>query len=345
MKRIVWSLSFVMLAIGGTARGGEAAEPLRVCATVPDLGSLVEEVGGDRVAVTVFVKGTEDPHTLDARPSFVKELNRADLLVLVGLELEIGWLPVLQKNARNPRVLAGGSGCLDASQAVPVMEAPEGPVDRAMGDVHAAGNPHYLSDPVLGLKIAGLIRDKLAALRPGEAEYFRKRYDGFRKRLGAALVGEQLAAKYDVEKLAALHEHNKLLEFLASQNEKQLLGGWLGKLAPHFGAKAVDDHSVWPYFARRFGIEIVGHLEPKPGMPPTTRHLAEIVKAMKPAGVKLVVSSAYYDPKHAAFVAERTGAKVVRLAHQVGALEGASDYLKTVDLNVARIAEALGGGQ
>ncbi len=334
---LIWAL--MLVPAGAWAKD---SEPLRVCATIPDLGSLVQEVGGNRVTTLVFVKGTEDPHTLEARPSFVKELNRADLLVLDGLELEIGWLPVLQKNARNARVLAGAAGYLDASQVVPVMEVPEGRVDRSMGDVHASGNPHYLSDPILGLKVARLIADKLVELRPAERSYFKERYADFHKRLGRALAGKALASKYDVEKLATLQQHNKLLPFLESQKERKLLGGWFGLLAPYYGTKAVDDHSVWPYFARRFGIRIVGHLEPKPGIPPTTRHLALIVKAMKAQGVALVVNSAYYDPKHAAFIAKHSGAKVVRLAHQVGALSGASTYLKTVDLNVRRIAAELG---
>ena len=318
-----------------------AATPLAVCATVPELGSIVREVGGDRVSVEVFTKPTEDPHFTPARPSLIKALNQCDLLVQVGMELEVGWLPLLLKNGRNAAVLPGGVGFLDASTAITPLDVPTGTIDRSMGDVHPYGNPHYLLDPVNGMLVAGLVHDKLASLRPESQGYFDERYAAFRGALASGLVGAKLAAKYDVEKLALLAEHGKLVEFLRGQGEDRDLGGWLGAVAPDFGAKVIDDHPMWPYFARRFGLVVAGHLEPKPGIPPTTKHLAEIVALVKSEGIRVVLASAYYDPRHAAFVAEQTGAKVLAMANQVGARPGTDTYVGFVDYNVKQVADAL----
>lgn len=318
-----------------------ALEPLKVVATVPTLGALVREIGGPLVSVTVLAKPTEDPHFVEAKPSSVKALSEADLYVQVGLQLEIGYAPVLLTGARNPNILAGQKGYVDASVAITPLDAPTTAIDRSMGDVHPAGSPHYLLDPINGLKVAALLRDALSALRPADAAAFAANYDAFRQRLDADLVGPALAKKYDAEKLATLFEYGKLLPFLEQQGAAAELGGWLGALAPYRGVRAVDDHPTWTYFARRFGIEIVGHLEPQPGVPPTTRHLQEIVDLIKTEHVPLLLAAAYYDPRHADFVARQTGATVVRMANQVGARPGTGDYLAMVSHNVAQLAAAL----
>jgi ABC-type Zn uptake system ZnuABC Zn-binding protein ZnuA len=212
-----------------------------------------------------------------------------------------------------------------------------------MGDVHPFGNPHYLLDPVQGLKVARLLRDRLSALRPASRSYFETQYAAFGQRLGTALVGEALAKKYEVEKLLLLLEHGRLQAFLQSQGEATLLGGWLGRMAPYAGTRAVADHNIWPYFARRFGIDIVGFMEPKPGIPPTTQQLQGLVKTMRAQSVRLILASAYYDPRHARFLAQNTGARVVEMANQAGARAGTDDYLRLVDYNVRQFVTALGG--
>jgi ABC-type Zn uptake system ZnuABC Zn-binding protein ZnuA len=339
------SLTKVMASaiIAGAACLAQQAQ-LNVCATIPDLGALVSEIGGGHVAVTTFVKPTEDPHFAEAKPSFIKALSTADLLVLSGLELEVGYLPAIVTNARNARIQQGGSGYLDASTAIQVLEVPTGTIDRSMGDVHPGGNPHYLLDPINGLKVAALIRDKLAALHPNGAKDFEDRYKAFRERMAAAMVGAELAKKYDFEKLAQLHEHGKLDAFLEKTKEKDKLGGWLKAMLPFYGKKAVADHNLWPYFAKRFGIELVGFFEPLPGVPPTTKHLTELLKTMQGSNVKLILASPYYDPKHANLVASQSGARIAAMAHQMGSRPAATDYLATVDSNVREVAKALGGG-
>jgi ABC-type Zn uptake system ZnuABC Zn-binding protein ZnuA len=342
-----WGLLSLLVASLGLPAGNALAQgdarPLRVAVTVPDLGSLVQEIGGDQVAVTVFAKGTEDAHFIEAKPGFIKTLSEADLFVEAGMELEMGWAPTLLQGARNAKVLPGARGFLDASTAITPLEVPTGPVDRSMGDVHPEGNPHYLVDPINGLRVARLIRDKLIEVRPERQKYFEERYASFHQRVGAALVGEALAKKYDVEKLALLFEAGKLGDFLKSQGEEPLLGGWFGLMMPYRGAKAVGDHNMWPYFARRFGISVVGFLEPKPGLPPTTKHLNELIESMRTQGVKVILANPYFDPRFAQFVAERAGAQVVSMAHMVGARPGTNDYISMVDYDVRQLAGALRG--
>ena len=315
--------------------------PLKVCATIPDLGSLTEAVGGDAVSVSVFAKGTEDAHFVEARPSFVKLLSDADVYIQVGLDLEVGYAPLLLQQARNAKLTPGQPGFIDAAQAIPPLDVPTGTVDRSMGDVHAAGNPHYLLDPLNGVRVARLIADRLGTLRPERRTYFEERFTRFNARVAAALVGEPLAKKYDVAKLGLLAEHGRLIGFLKEQGDAGLLGGWLATLQPYQGAKAVDDHNMWPYFARRFGVIIVGHMEPKPGIPPTTSHLANLVARMKTDGVRLIIAAPFYDPRHARFVSEATGATVAPLAHMVGSRPGTDDYVALFDYNVRELARAL----
>src|SRR5215216_2703511 len=183
-------LQLGLLLAGGLlalSAGRAHAEKLKVCATVPDLGSLITEVGGDEVSITVFGKGQEDPHFIEAKPSFIKATSQADMFVELGLEMEVGYVPVILNNARNAKVLANAKGFVDASRAIEPLEVPSGPIDRSMGDVHSAGNPHYLVDPLNGLKVAALLRNKLTELRPEKKEYFEGRYADFRKRLGNAM--------------------------------------------------------------------------------------------------------------------------------------------------------------
>ena len=342
-------LILATLAFGtSTVRAQEATPPLTVVATVPDLGDIARTVGGDAVDVTVLTKGPQDPHTLEARPSFVRELHDADLFLFVGLELEIGWAPALLRTARNPRVLRGGGGYLDASKAIRPLQLPTTPVDRSMGDVHTLGNPHYLLDPLNGLRVAAHVRDRLTRLRPEEKSAFTRRFDAFRERLAARLLGKRLVEKYggaDLPKLFELLDRGGLERFLAfldAQKQRGLLGGWLGALAPHRGALLAADHDIWPYVAARFGLRVVAFLEPKPGLAPTTRHLGKVVRTMRGDGVKVVLTSPYFDLRHAQFVAKHAGARIASMAHQSGARDGARGYLEMIDWNVRRLSEALG---
>lgn len=328
-----------------------SSEPLRVCCTVPSIGSIAQEVGGDRIALTVFAKGSENPHFLDARPSHVKALAAADLFVQQGMELEIGWAPVLLQQCRNAKVQPGQPGFLDASLVVTPLEVPTAPVDRSHGDVHPGGNPHYMTDPVNGWKVARLLRDRFTQLLPDESSGFASRCLAFEQRLCRALVGDALADAFPADtviKLAELQAQGRLATFLQQQGRSEQLSGWLGALAPYAGTAVIADHNQWVYFGRRFGLVFAGYLEPKPGVAPSTRHLGELIGAAPAASVKLVVTAPGFDPKSARFVAEKLGLPLLSLAHEVGATATATDYVAMVQENVLQIVAALararGGG-
>jgi ABC-type Zn uptake system ZnuABC Zn-binding protein ZnuA len=316
-----------------------AAAELTVVATTTDLGDLVRVVGGDEVDVTVLVKGPQDPHFVEPRPSFIRKLHEADLFVLLGLDMEVGWAPVLIRSARNPAVQPGARGHLDASTAIRPLEIPTGPVDRSMGDLHAYGNPHYLTDPVNGVLVARAIRDRLATLDPSEAETFESNARAFEEALARRLVGDAVAEALGAPSVTALAASGRLDAVLVERGLADRLGGWLGRLRPHAGAKAIQDHRMWPYFAARFGLDPIETLEPLPGIPPTGRHLATVVERARAEGARGILASPYFDVRHARWVSEKTGIPVVPMAHQTGSREGTDDYLATVEYNVSRWEE------
>lgn len=323
------------------------SEPLRVCVTTPDLGSLVREIGGDQVTVTEFTKGPQDPHYVEAKPSFIKQLNRAEFYVENGLDLEVGWAPVLLRAARNLHVARGARGFVDPSSIIIPLQTAKGVVDRSQGDVHPLGNPHYLLDPLNGLKVATLLESKLSIIRPRHKAAFRKRHSAFKRRLASALLGEEIFVAYPGEQLDKLLLYlerggiRKFLSFLQKQGQLSLLSGWLGVLRPHLDQQVVADHNLWPYFARRFGLKVLGFLEPKPGIAPTTKHLAALIQQMKEAKVRAILSSPYFNVRHARFIARQTATRVAAMAHQVGARPGTDTYVEMIHYNVYQLKSAL----
>ena len=325
------------------ATGVCSALPLNVCCTVPDLGDLCKRVGGDNVDVTVFVKSADDPHALEARPSFIKAMSRADLFIQIGLELEIGWVPAILHACRNSHVQPKNRGFLDASLAIHDRKIDfEGQIDRSYGDVHPGGNPHYLTDPVNGLLVSRLIRDKLIELRPENSREFESNWNEFKAELGSNLAGKYLADKYDIVKLATLYEHGLLSNFLDQTGETHHLSGWLGELSKHRGKPVVGDHPSWRYLTDRFGINVVTHLEPKPGMTPTIGHLKKVIQHMKAEKVPVLLTASYFPSKHVRFVSDKTGAAILELAHQVGARPGTDNYISMIDFNVRQLLKGFG---
>ncbi len=339
----VGAVALLVSLLAGSA-SAFAQEKLNVCCTVPSIGSIAQEVGGDAVAVTVFAKGAENPHFLDARPSHVKALAAADVFVQQGMELEIGWAPILLQQCRNGRVQPGQPGFIDASVVVAPLEVPTTPVDRSHGDVHPAGNPHYMTDPVNGLLVARLLRDRFTQLRPSARDALSQRCVAFEKRLCTAMVGAALADEFPTEtvlRLADLQAQGSLAAFLDQQGRGGKLGGWFGALRPFAGTKVICDHNQWIYFGRRVGLEFAGYLEPKPGIAPSTGHLGELIRDAPAAGVKLVFTAPGFDPKSAQFVAEKLGLPLLTLAHEVGATAAAVDYVAMIDADVGLIVAAL----
>src|SRR5580700_6277025 len=298
MKQILLILS----AIFSCALSSQAK--LNVVATLPDFGSLAREIGGDKVEVTVLAKPTEDPHFVDARPSFVVGLRTADALIEGGAELEIGWLPPLLQNARNPKIEAGKPGRVIAAEGLRLMNIPAN-ATRAAGDVHALGNPHFMTDPIIAKAVAQHIAQSFSAIDPANA------------------------AVYDA--------NNK--KFEATINAK--LQEWGAAMMPFKGQHVVAYHDSWPYFAHRFGINIDIFLEPKPGIPPSPSHLAEVITQMKGQNIKAIIVEPFQDEKVAEKVAGATGAKVVEFAQFPGGLPGTDSYVKLIDTLVSRLAVAL----
>ncbi len=319
-----------------------AGEPLRIVATVPELGAIARAVGGEDAAVVVLARPGEDPHRVDARPSFIVELARADLLLSTGFELEIGWLPPLVSGARNSRIRRDAGGHLEAAAATArPIGIPLAPVDRSAGDVHPHGNPHVLLDPAVGLAMAEQVAARLAQLRPEAAGRLAARLATFRAALGTALAGAEIAGQLDIGKLIQLDDHGRLQEFLRQQGLEGRLGGWWGRMHPFADTAIAADHDLYPYLARRFRLRIVALLEPKPGVPPSTRHLAEVATRLRAEGAKALLATPYFDRKAIDLVAQAGGLRIVEMAHQAGARPGTEDYLAFIDANVQALAAAL----
>jgi zinc/manganese transport system substrate-binding protein len=302
MKTIAGLMLVVLLAAAAPA-----AAQLRVVTTTEDLASLVREVGGDRVTVEAFARGYQDPHFVEPKPSFILRLVNADLLVVVGRDLERSWLLPLLTQSRNSKVQHGGQGYLDASAGVRILEIPTGQITRAMGDVHPLGNPHYWLDPDNGRIMAQSIHARLSELRPGDRAYFDQRLADFDRRLTAALAR------------------------------------WDAAMAPFKGTKIVTYHRSWPNFTERFGLEVVGYVEPKPGIPPTASHTVALIGEMRRQKIPVILVEVYFDVRTPEAVARETGAKVLVLPPSVGGVKEVTDYIGLFDYNIRRLIEALQG--
>ena len=298
MKKLLLGTLGLLLALGVQAK-------LNIVVTTPDLASIAKEVGGDKVEITTLAKPTEDPHFVDAKPSFIVKLNKADALIEGGAELEVGWLPALLAGARNGKLASGQPGRILCNEDVRMLEVPT-TLTRAEGDIHAAGNPHFVVDPVNAKIIATHIADALG--------------------------------KIDSVNSAAYTANGK--KFADALDAK--LTEWTAKLAPFKGAKVVSYHKSWPYFAERFGLEMEIFLEPKPGIPPSPAHLASVIAKMKEQQAHVIIVDPYLNRKTAETVARNTGATVVDVAQMPGGVKGTeTGYIALMDYLVNSLAKAL----
>jgi zinc/manganese transport system substrate-binding protein len=298
MKRISLLAILLLAATPALAK-------VRVVTSLQDFASIAQEIGGDRVETFALAKGYQDPHFVEPKPSFILKLSRADLLIVAGLELEIGYLPPLIDQSRNDKIRPGAAGYLDASNGCEILERPTGVVTRAMGDVHPFGNPHFWLDPDNGRVIARAIAARLAQLDPaGEATY-----------------KANLAA----------------FEARLAEGEKR----WNAALAPYAGTEIVTYHNSWPNFAKHFHLEVVGYVEPKPGVPPTPSHTVELINMMIQKKIPVILMEPYFDQKTPKAVAEKTGATLVTFIPSVGGVPDAKDYVSLFDYDVRLLAGAL----
>lgn len=282
-----------------------ASAALKVVTTTEGLASLAREVGGSDAQVTALSRGIQDPHFVDANPTLALKLRDADLLVDVGLDLEVGWLPPLVNQSRNADIQPGGRHRLTAAAAVTPLDVPTGPVDRSMGDLHPGGNPHLLGDPRRATLVARAMAAKMGELDPPRATAYAERAAAFGARIEAAL------------------------------------GRWRAELAPLQGRKLFSHHKTLSYFYDWTGLADGGVLEPRPGTPPPPAHLARLVEVAKREGVKAIVVESYYDTRSGEQVARLTGARLVSIPGDVGGDPAGKSYESYVDLLVHRIAAAL----
>ena len=280
------------------------AKKLNVVATTPDLAELAREIGGDVVDVKALAKPTEDPHFVDPKPSHIVTLNRADMLIDGGAELELGWLPALLESARNDKIAAGAPGRVSASQGVRLVEIPTS-FDRSKGDVHSLGNPHFLIDPVNVKLIVAQIADHLSKVDPSDAQAFSANLKKFNAALDA-----------------------KMAE-------------WQKTLAPFAGAKIVTYHKDFTYLAERFKLDVIETLEPKPGIAPSPSHLATVISAMKASNARVILVQSFQNRRTAETVARQTGAKVLDITQQPGAIKGTDTYIQLMDYIVQTLAAGL----
>ena len=336
-RRLAMFMAGCICAIATVA----AAEPLRIVTTTSDLASIAQAVAGDAAVVTSIATGRQDPHFLQAKPSYIMRARRAQLWIRVGMELEIGWETPILDGARNPKIREGASAHLDASCDIVRLGVPTQRVTRAMGDVHPSGNPHYWLDPLNGRIVAQTICNRLCELAPPQADVFRANLASFLARLDSRMFGRELVAQVGGNRLWALLLDGKLDADLDTRGLAGKVGGWYGVLRPHRGKQIVTYHRSWNYFANRFGLEIVAELEPKPGIPPSAPHLATVMDTVKGKNVKVLLIEPFYSRRSADLVARKTGAKVVVCAVSTGGQKEAEDYLSMLGQIVKRLGEEL----
>jgi len=304
MKRmLVWLIVALVALMLAIAPG--AARKLRVVATTNDLKWAVEQIGGKNVEVVALMHPLQNPHTVQPRPSFIVQLNRADLLVRIGLDYEETWLPPLVEESRNPKIRRGGVGDVDASIGIPLLEIPQGRVTREQGEVHIFGNPHYWLDPENMKIIARNIANGLRRIDPANADEYERNL--------------------------------KRLERLMDD----LLDETLKLAAPLRGEKFVAYHTTWSYLANRYGFRIIGYLEPKPGIPPSASHLADLIVRMRQEKVKVILKEPFYENRIPNMVAQRTGAKVVEICPTVGGEPDTETYPKLLRHILTKLVNAV----
>lgn len=304
MKRPVAAIAIVSSLILASVAPAEAK--LRVISTLQDFASITDMIGGTYVETDSLAKGYQDPHFVDAKPSLILKLSRADLLIVAGLELEIGYVPPMLDQSRNSKIHPSGPGYLDVSIGCEILQRPTTQVTRAMGDVHPYGNPHYWTDPANGRIIARAIANKLSELDPTHAADYAKNLAAFEARL--------------------------------AEKDKE----WLAKMAPYAGSKIVTFHDSWPNFAKHFKLVVAGHIEPKPGIPPSPSHTLEIINLIETSKIRAILVEPYFDLKTPKFIAEKTGAVVVSAYPSVGGIPEIKDYFALFDTDVDALAKAMG---
>ena len=340
----------IALCLVGTVAAQEAAraEPLKVVTSLTDYAWAAEQIGGEHVEVSSIARGNQDAHFVRPRPSYGAAMRDADLFVTTGLDLEL-WVPTLLDAAGNPRILEGAPGYVSAFTGIDLMDIPASPL-RSEGDVHIYGNPHIHVDPLNMVFVARNILAGLQKVDPARADYYEERERALEDLLHRRLFGDELVDLLGGETLARLARSDKLHSFLESREYPKgsgrklidRLGGWLKAAEPLRGRKIIGYHKNWIYFTNRFGLEVAGYIEPKPGIPPTPRHVEVILDLIRDQDIRVILSANYFDPAKPMTIAERTGATAVVVPLSTGGEAGVDSYDLLVDTWIGRLREAFG---
>jgi zinc/manganese transport system substrate-binding protein len=330
---------FALLAIAVTASAAPPpAKKVQVVTTLNVLAGVAREVGGDRVAVTALAKPNQDPHTLVAKPTYKVLAKNADVFVELGLGLDI-WGSAVTDASGNPNIQTGQKGRVVASEGIETKELPS-TLSKAWGDIHPNGNPHVWLDPVNVKAMAANIAAGLTRVDPAGRDVYTANLKAFWTKIDDALYGRALVEEYGAGKLERLSRRNELIDYLKSKGTYDKLGGWLKKAEPLRGLKIITYHKTWIYFCDRFGIEIRGEIEEKPGIPPSQDYLATLIKKIQSEGIKVLFIDTIYPQKDGAFIAGKTGAKIVASPIDIGGATNTETYFALINTLLDRILAA-----
>jgi ABC-type Zn uptake system ZnuABC Zn-binding protein ZnuA len=322
-------------------------DKVKVVTSLTTYASIARDIVGDRGTVTSIATGDENPHYVQPKPSFVPALGQADLFVTTGLDLEL-WVPALLDKANNPKVTEGGPGYVAAYAGIDLLDVPTS-FSRAQGDIHVFGNPHIWTAPLNAVQIARNILTGLKRVSPENADYFSQREKEFEDRMYRALFGDELVKLLGGSTLADLDRQGKLLDFLKTKPYQGValinrLGGWLKEAMPFRGKAVACYHKEWDYFSREYGVPCVDYIEPKPGIPPTPRHVLEVINEMRAQHIAVLLSTNYYDRDQVREVAQKTGAKAVIVPSNTGGAPGINSYFDLMNLWISELGRAFGAG-
>jgi zinc/manganese transport system substrate-binding protein len=332
---------------GSLASGSPVENPIqagpRVVTSLTTYASIAREIVGDRGEVTSIANGAENPHFVTPRPSLVLKLRKADMFVVTGLDLEL-WIPAIEDKANNSKVRPGAPGYVTVASGIELLDVPKS-VSRTEGDIHAFGNPHIWTSPVNAITIGANILGGLKRVAPENSSYYEQRYNAWRDRTLRALVGDELIDLLGADAVFTLARNHGLLEFLASQTYQgapltERLGGWLKTAESFRGGHMVCYHKEWDYFSRAFGVTCDAYVESKPGIPPTPKHVADVIALMKERNLRVLFSTNYFDRNQVQSVADRTNSTAVIVPSNTFAEPGVETYEQLVDLWVRELSAA-----
>ena len=336
--------TMVMIFLAVQYSGKSVAAPLNVVTTFSDFAAITKEIGGDKVVVDYLSQGNQDPHFVAPKPSLALKLKKADLFILTGMDLEL-WASTLLDKARNKKIMDGGIGYVTVYTDMEILEKPTGALSRTEGDVHVAGNPHIHTSPINWRIISQNILVGLRKVDPENADYYEERQKALVDRIDRAMFGDELVDLIGGDQLSDLLLAGTLFDFLDRefQGIKLItrLGGWLGKALPMRGMEVIAYHKNWSYFARDFGLNVIGYIEPKPGIPPTPKHVQECVNLIKEHGVAVMLVASYFEKRKPTIIAQRTGIQALFLPLSVYAEPELTDNFKLMDFWIDSINSAM----